>query len=109
MGRDSAGLNAPPRDELEGLMSERAPAGHLRVGIIGTGRISDLHALGYLAHPHTSIVAVCDLDLSAAQAHAVAWGVPPRRVYADYHELLTLGDVDAVEILLPHHLHQQVA
>ena len=39
----------------------------LRVGFIGTGRISDLHALGYLDDPRTSIVAVCDADLDLAR------------------------------------------
>ncbi len=79
----------------------------LRVGFIGTGRISDLHALGYLESEKARIVAVCDAELELAQRRGRAWGVADDRIYADYHDLLALPEVDLVEILLPHHLHRQ--
>ncbi|MGQ9682275.1 MAG: Gfo/Idh/MocA family protein [Anaerolineae bacterium] len=81
--------------------------GDLRVGFIGTGRISDLHALGYLGDARARIVAVADLDRDLAAARARAWGVLEDRVYTDYAELLAQPDVDLVEILLPHHLHHR--
>ncbi len=34
------------------------------VGFIGTGRISDLHAIEYLQNPKSRIVALCDRELS---------------------------------------------
>ena len=80
----------------------------LTVGIIGTGRISDLHALGYLSSDRAKIVAVCDINQEAALERARKWGVAEERVYTDYHDLLDLKEVDVVEILLPHHLHYQV-
>jgi predicted dehydrogenase len=79
----------------------------LRVGFIGTGRISDLHALEYLANERARIVAVCDANLGLARQRGLAWGVPEERIFANYHDLLTLPDVDLVEILLPHHLHHR--
>ncbi len=79
----------------------------LRVGFIGTGRISDLHALEYLANERARIVAVCDTDLETARRRGRAWGVPDDRIFTDYHDLLALPDVDLVENLLPHHLHYQ--
>jgi predicted dehydrogenase len=79
----------------------------LRVGIIGTGRISDLHALEYLANDRARIVAVCDLDTDLARQRGEAWGVPEDCILSDYHDLLALAHVDLVEILLPHHLHHQ--
>ncbi len=79
----------------------------LRVGFIGTGRISDLHAIEYLANKRARITAVCDANLEIAQARGAAWGVPPDRIFASYHDLLALPEVDLVEILLPHHLHYQ--
>ncbi len=79
----------------------------LRVGMIGTGRISDLHALEYLANDRARIVAVCDVDSELARQRGQAWGVSEDRVLGDYHDLLALPDVDLVEILLPHHLHYQ--
>ncbi len=81
----------------------------LKVGIIGTGRISDLHALGYLRDERTSIVAVSDVNREVAAKRGAQWGVPENRVFTDYHDLLALADVDLVEILLPHHLHRIAA
>ena len=79
----------------------------LRVGFIGTGRISDLHALAYLDDPRAEIAAVCDRSIDLAQERGRAWGLPDARIFSDYGELLALDDIDLVEILLPHHLHYQ--
>lgn len=79
----------------------------LRVGFIGTGRISDLHAIEYLQNEKTQLVAVCDVNVESANMRAKAWGIPSSRVFSDYHDLLNLKDIDLVEILLPHHLHYQ--
>ncbi|HHY56025.1 MAG TPA: Gfo/Idh/MocA family oxidoreductase [Chloroflexi bacterium] len=79
----------------------------LRVGIIGAGRISDLHALEYLANPRAEIVAVADMVAENAQTRGRAWGVPAHAIFTNYHDLLALPEVDLVEILLPHHLHYQ--
>ena len=73
----------------------------LNVGFIGTGRISDLHALEYLANPHARIAALCDTNLALAQQRAAAWNVPPQRIFASHHDLLALPDLDLVEILVP--------
>jgi len=79
----------------------------LRVGFIGAGRISDLHAIEYLSNPRAELVAVCDTVSENAEKRGAAWGVPKERVFTDYHDLLALKEVDLVEILLPHHLHYQ--
>lgn len=80
----------------------------LRVGFIGAGRISDLHAIEYLQNERAELVAVCDANSQVAHSRAAAWGVGPERVFSDYHDLLALKDVDLVEILTPHHLHCQI-
>jgi predicted dehydrogenase len=79
----------------------------LKVGFIGTGRISDLHAIEYLQNERAQIVAVCDVDQDAARMRGSAWGVPEAHIFTDYQDLLALDEVDLVEILLPHHLHYQ--
>ena len=79
----------------------------LRVGFIGTGRISDLHAIEYLQNERAELVAVCDADADNARSRAAAWGVSEKMVFTDYHDMLNLKDLDLVEILLPHHLHYQ--
>ena len=80
----------------------------LRVGIIGTGRISDLHAAEYVANPATEIAAVCDMDADVALARARTWGATPDHAYSDWRELLADRSLDAFEILLPHHMHLEV-
>ena len=79
----------------------------LRVGFIGTGRISDLHALAYLDDDRAEIAAVCDHNLELARARGRRWNVPENRVFRDYADMLAVDDIDLVEILLPHHLHYQ--
>lgn len=80
----------------------------LNVGIIGAGRISDLHALGYRDSGKARISAVCDLDIDSARRRAETWGVPATRVFREHAALLALPDIDLVEILLPHDLHAPV-
>ena len=79
----------------------------LRVGFIGTGRISDLHALAYLDDERAEIAAVCDRNLELARARGRSWNVPENRIFSNYEDLIALDDIDLVEILLPHHLHYQ--
>lgn len=80
----------------------------IRVGIIGCGRISDLHARAYLDHPDATVVAVADPDTGNLATRGEAWGVPETARYVDYRDLLARSDVDAVEILVPHHLHTAI-
>ena len=81
----------------------------LGVGIVGTGRISDLHAIEYLAHPGARIVALCDRDPALAAGRAAAWGLDDVAIEEDIGALLARPEVDLVEILLPHHLHLDAA
>ncbi len=75
------------------------------MGIVGTGNIADLNVAGYLDHPRSEVVAVCDPREDKARAKAAKWGVD--RVYARLGDLLADDDVDAVEILTPTHLHAE--
>jgi predicted dehydrogenase len=81
----------------------------IRVGMIGTGRISDLHAIEYLANPDAQIVALCDRDADQAGARATRWGIPDVAIDDDIDAFLARSDIDLVEILLPHDLHLRVA
>ena len=74
-----------------------------RVAIVGCGRVSDLHQLGYRGRDDARIVAVCDTRRSRAREKANAWAV--EKVYTDYGDLLADPAVDLVELLVPHHLH----
>ena len=81
----------------------------IRVGIIGTGRISDLHAIEYIQNPFSQISALCDQDLDLATARAEKWGCPDAAVTNNYEDLLARDDVDLVELLLPHNMHLPIA
>lgn len=75
----------------------------LRVAIVGCGRISDLHELGYRNFDKAKIVAVCDRSQVVAESKAIKWNVP--KVFTDYNELLQSDEIDMIELLVPHHLH----
>ena len=79
----------------------------LRVGFIGAGRIADMHYLGYKDNPKARLCAICDADRAVSQQRAADWGV--NKIYSDYRRLLDDPDVDAVEIITPHHLHSEMA
>lgn len=77
----------------------------LRVGIVGAGRIFDLHALGYLGNDDTEIVSICDLDESWLAKRKALF--PEARFTTSFQELLG-QDLDLVEILTPHPLHEDM-
>ena len=76
----------------------------INIGIIGCGRISDLHIPGYKNHPQARIFAVCDSDREIAERLKLECGA--EKVYTDYRELIADPAVEAVEILTPHLLHE---
>ncbi len=79
------------------------------VGIVGTGRISDLHAIEYLQNPDSRIVALCDVDPDRAAAKARSWGADGAAVTDDLADILDNPAIDLVEILVPHDHHLDLA
>ncbi|MCX5759216.1 MAG: Gfo/Idh/MocA family oxidoreductase [Candidatus Hydrogenedentes bacterium] len=79
----------------------------IRVGLIGCGRIADLHYAGYADLTDVRIEAVCDTDADAVERRRREWGVP--RAYADYRDMLADPEIDAVEILTPQPSHEPMA
>ena len=99
------GLHAQRREVVSaGAGRAGAVPERIRIGMLGCGRIADLQCLGYLEHPRAEIAAVCDVDEALARRRAAAWGAP--RVYADLERMLADPEIDAVDILTPHHLHE---
>jgi predicted dehydrogenase len=80
----------------------------IRVAIVGCGRISDLHEMGYRGREDARIVAACDTKRKHARAKAQAWGIEANKVYTDYQKLLADPQIDLVELLVPHHLHAEM-
>jgi len=78
----------------------------LNAGLIGCGRIADLHAPGYLRSDSARIHTVCDLDSAVAERRKQEWGAA--RATTDYQALLADPEIDLVEIITPHHLHAKM-
>lgn len=80
----------------------------IRVAIIGTGAVSAVHAQGYLSLEDCELRVLCDTNQGKAQKLAASLDRPVE-LCADYHDLLSREDIDAVSICLPPALHCQVS
>jgi predicted dehydrogenase len=76
----------------------------LKCAVIGTGYLGKFHAEKYATLPDCDLVAVVDIDETAAKNVAEKHGAV---ALTDYASLL--GRVDAVSIVVPTTLHHQVA
>ncbi len=77
----------------------------IRVGLIGLGRIADLHYAAYPGNPGAAVHAICDADPATLEKRRVEWGVP--KEYTDYRELLADPEIDAVEVITPQTIHEE--
>ncbi|MHB1485228.1 MAG: Gfo/Idh/MocA family protein [Saccharofermentanales bacterium] len=79
----------------------------LKYGIIGTGGISEKHLPGYsLLKDEVELYAACDIDYEKMRKQAEKYSIP--NMTTDYHELLSMDEIDFVSICLPNYLHAQV-
>ena len=77
----------------------------VRVAVIGAGGIAQVAHLPVLRKlPGVEIAAICDNDLSKAQALASRFEV--RNTYDDIEEVLKYAEADAVVLCTPNHLHE---
>jgi predicted dehydrogenase len=77
----------------------------VRVGIVGLGRIFDLHVLGHVDNADSEIVALCDLDEARIAQRSADW--PDAATFTDLDAFLAT-DLDVVEVLVPTPLHHEV-
>ncbi|MCT4556936.1 MAG: NAD-dependent epimerase/dehydratase family protein [Pelagimonas sp.] len=78
----------------------------IRVGLIGAGYIATWHADALKATPGVQITAVCDPNETAAKGLAEALGAAP---VPSVDKLIKDDRCDAVHILTPPHLHEEIA
>ncbi|HEY8155836.1 MAG TPA: Gfo/Idh/MocA family oxidoreductase [Myxococcota bacterium] len=79
----------------------------LKLALVGCGAISKMHVMGIRAGaPRTEVAAVVDVDRERAQALARETG---GAVYGSLDEALAKGGFDAVDLMLPHQLHESAA
>ena len=80
----------------------------LKVGIIGAGRIGQVHAKSITYHiPQAEIVAISDIYLEGAMKVADELGIP--NACADYHEILNNPEIEAVLICSSTDTHADIA
>lgn len=77
----------------------------VRLGVIGTGTIANVHATGMKGYPGGEIVAVFDVLGDRARAYAEKWDVP--FVAGSVEELVARPDVDAVVVCTPPFAHME--
>jgi predicted dehydrogenase len=78
----------------------------VRIGLIGAGNVARHHAMGYANTPNAEVYALCDVNEERMKERATLWGAT--KTYTDYRDLLADPNVDAVDIMTPHHLHKQM-
>lgn len=78
----------------------------IRVGVIGSAFVSNLHAEAFRSVPEAELVAACSPNRDHVEEFARKWKVPA--IDTDYRKLLERKDVDAVAVGIPNDLHRQV-
>lgn len=76
-----------------------------KAGIIGCGRVANVHAGGYKKASETKLVAACDIDEPKLQAFSEKWEVS--RQYTDYEEILEKEELDIVSICTKDNQHPE--
>jgi len=77
----------------------------LRIAVVGTGAIAQMAHLPVLRKMRgVNVVALCDIDRAKARSLADRFEIPD--VYLDLEDLFDAGELDAIVISTPSHLHQ---
>ena len=82
-------------------------ADRVTLALVGCGNIARAHWRGIRYHaPHVAVTATVDADIARAEAMAERAGA---RAFASLDEALAEGDFNAVDLMLPHDLHEEAA
>ena len=95
-------LHTPPR-----MLRPPVERETLRVGVIGSGFGASVHVPALRRVPGVAVVALCAAQLGKARETAAALDIP--LAVDDYRALLFSGELDAVTIAAPPHLHHPMA
>ncbi|MBN1146456.1 MAG: Gfo/Idh/MocA family oxidoreductase [Anaerolineales bacterium] len=77
----------------------------VRWGLLSTANINRRLIPAIRASKRGELAAVASRDQARAKAYAAEWHIP--RVFGDYQAMLDSGQIDAVYISLPNHLHAE--
>ena len=79
----------------------------LKVGIVGTGWVSDEYIRSFLLNPHTEVTAICSRSKEKAADKAKQHGLKNCTPYDDYATMLADSGIDIVCVLTPNFLHAE--
>lgn len=78
----------------------------IRVGVIGTRFGARVHVPGLRKAPGVRVTALCGTDMRRTREVAGSLGVPD--AFDNYRDMLESGEIDAVSIAAPPHLHHNM-
>jgi myo-inositol 2-dehydrogenase/D-chiro-inositol 1-dehydrogenase len=78
----------------------------VRVGLIGGGFASNIHAEAFQEVPEATLVAACGIDPSGIEEFGRKWKIP--FTTTDYRRVLERHDLDMVVLAIPNDLHLEV-
>ena len=78
----------------------------VRVGLLGTGFVGDIHAAALKMVPDADVVAVASPTPGKAARFAMERGIP--QAFERFRDLLAVKDIDAVSLGIPNYLHAEV-
>jgi len=78
----------------------------MNVGLIGCGRIAQVHTRAYRSMKNVEVLAISDLDINKAKAFAREQRISG--VYSNYVDLLELKDLDFVDVCTPTSTHKSI-
>jgi len=79
----------------------------INVGLVGCGRVSEIHMNAYKNIPEVNVIAVSDINLERAKSFAKKHKIS--KVYDDALKLFELRDLDFVDICTPISTHAELA
>jgi len=79
----------------------------VNVGLVGCGRVSEIHMNAYKNIQEVDVIAVSDINLERAEAFAQKHKIP--KAYDDALKLFELKDLDFVDICTPISTHAKLA
>jgi predicted dehydrogenase len=77
----------------------------VKVGLVGTGFVADIHAAAFGLVPDAEVVAVASPSPGKAKRFAGQRGIA--QAFTDYRDLLAVKEIDLVSLALPNDLHGQ--
>jgi predicted dehydrogenase len=79
----------------------------IKIGVIGTGSISNEHIAAYLNNPQVELYAFCDINEDRVKMMGERYGVS--RLFANKEDMLALPELDAVSVCTWNSAHAECA